>query len=194
LREGQKALLRSRCLEAVGVENSPQRMARAAILLARAGFAPDADRLARSLTQFPKTPLTTAAIQRIHGEISLDRGFARAAVQAFDAANAIEPAIRLKDYLARGYAASGEYGKAIAAFTRIADTPALLWETLDFDYPGILTDSLLDMAACAERARDRAAWTHALEQYALRRIAADGSIPGASEARRRLSASWTVRN
>jgi predicted Zn-dependent protease len=194
LRQNRRADLRGRCLEAVGVEDSPQRTARSAILLARAGYFDDARKFSQALTQFPVCPLITSAIQRINGELDLRQAHIASAVKFFEAANRVEPRVRLKDYLGRAYTASGNYAGGIAAFSRIANTPALLWETVDFDYPGILTDSLLDMAQCAESAHDRAGFARALELYARRRSAPDDGIPGAADVRRRLSNSWAPGN
>jgi hypothetical protein len=176
LRSGDRRTARNLSLEAGAVDDNPRRIARSAVLLARAGFGAEARQQLSGLLTFPKSPLIDSARHRIEGELALAEHRPAAALQSFSAAAAVEPTLRLKDYLARGFLAAGESVKAVATLRRLAEWPALLWQTIDFDYPGTLTDSLLELAEAAERARNFELARRARELFARRRAGADPEV------------------
>jgi len=169
LRDGDGNSLRTRCLEAAELDGGPLQVVRAASLLARAGFVADASRLSRELNGFPDSPLLTAARNRIEGEIELSLHRVKNALAAFQRAAAAEPALRPKYYLARAYLAAGDNDRALPLLRRLADDSALFWQTSTSEDPGMLTDSMLDLAAAATHVGDTAIHNRAISLYALRR-------------------------
>jgi tetratricopeptide (TPR) repeat protein len=151
---GRIAPVKRLCIEAATAESSPQRSARSAVLLARAGYAAEAKAQVAWLSRLPSCPLVSSALLRVEGETALVEGKPARAIESFLKSSSVEPSLQPKEYLARAYFAAGDYDKASVLFRRIATAPALLWETVDFDYPGIFSECLRGWSAAAARAHD----------------------------------------
>lgn len=131
LRRGQARACRDLCVQAEQIDRSPPRLGRIAALYAQSG---DPGSAARILAQLPESsPSRRVRIDRIRldGEIRLARGDVRGAWIELQRAAAMEAPGVLIEYLARGAAAAGERGTALALYERLARDPGYYWR-----YPG----------------------------------------------------------
>ena len=136
LREGRSREARDACIQATQADRSPLRLAQAASLLAQTGAVRDALRL------FDLLPVESASRQiqidraRVQGEILLAQRAPMRAWEFFQRAAALESPGVFTEYLARGAAAAGETGTAIALYERMALSPGYFWRYPDADVPG----------------------------------------------------------
>jgi tetratricopeptide (TPR) repeat protein len=169
-REGRTAEARALAWNAATQDTGPFGVLRAAIILARSGDTVGAGKLAAKLAGFAPGSVYDRLIQsRIRGEVLLAARDAAGAVEEFRKTSALDPAIRPRDYLARALAAAGQHAESLGYWRSIADTPELLWQSVDFDFPGFQTDALFEFAQAAVRAGQREQAQGALKQYLNRR-------------------------
>lgn len=169
-RTGSRAAVRSRALEALTLDSGPFVLRRAGVLLARTGFPADARNVLRFLDVLPSgTPLVVALRARIEGELQLAAKRTTQALNTFALADRAEPALRPREYLARALLEAGQPANAIPLLKYIADSPQLLWQMVDFDFPGEITDSLELLHQAATRAGDSTLARTSLERYHRRR-------------------------
>jgi eukaryotic-like serine/threonine-protein kinase len=170
LREGRAVEARSLAWNAAARDSGSFGVLRAAILLARSGDAAGARDLAARLAGFAPGSVYNRLVQsRIRGEELLASGNAVAALAEFRKTAALDPAIRPRDYLARALVAAGQHAESLPHWRAIADTPELLWQSVDFDFPGLQTDALFEYATAAVRAGQPGQAQSALKQYLVRR-------------------------
>jgi hypothetical protein len=165
---GRRSAARIACLDAASRNPSPELLARAGSLLARIGYQQDARNLAQQLKGAPETRAATEARLRLSGEISLAAGNAKAALVAFKQLDSVAPPLRFREGLAAAYARTGKPETALSYY----DTPRSatdLWQALECDYPGLLTDTLFDAAQAALAAGDQQRAQTALSLYFQRR-------------------------
>ena len=144
------------------VDRSSLRMAAVGHVYARSGALADAT---RALSTLPKeTSSRQLRIQklRLGAEIVLARGDARGAWVQFQQAAALEAPGVLPEYVARGAAAAGELGTALAMYRRMAGDPGYYWRYPDHE-PGRWFESLTrywkSAGVCRSR-RTRVSWSN----------------------------------
>ena len=141
LRQGDRRACRDFCIQVEQIDRSPLRLAQAAALVARSGAPADAGRLLAHMRADSKSRKTKADRTRIEGEILLAQGDPTSAWASFQRAAALEAPGILCEYLARGAAAAGETGTAIALYERMATDPGYYWRYPDTD-PGRWMESV----------------------------------------------------
>jgi serine/threonine protein kinase/tetratricopeptide (TPR) repeat protein len=153
---GDRRGCRDACVLAEQADRSPERIAVIAALLARAGFVADAERLLDRLPAGTMSRRIRIDRERLAGEILLARGRAAEAWRRFQAAAQMEAPGVYPEYLARGAAAAGERGVALAMYERMARDAAYFWRYPDGELPGAWFASLqqtLRLARGTERER-----------------------------------------
>jgi hypothetical protein len=133
---GDSTRARSWALEAVSMLPSPRVLTLAASTLARLG---EVDAARRVEAKFPADGggRNDAARLRMKGEILVAQGKAGAAVDFFEQSAKIESALRPKEYLAHGLNLAGEHERARKIYQQIAETPFLIWDSPESEWPGI---------------------------------------------------------
>jgi eukaryotic-like serine/threonine-protein kinase len=127
LARGRRRDARDRCVLVEQIDRSARRLAPAAALLARAGYPEDAERMIARFDGARSIRSLEVDRRRIRGEVLLARGNARAAWVEFQQAATLDaPGVPL-EYLARGAAAAGETGTALALYARIAGDREYYW-------------------------------------------------------------------
>jgi serine/threonine protein kinase/tetratricopeptide (TPR) repeat protein len=139
------------CREAISPQVGPAMVSRVGVLLARAGRSSEAKALETRLRAMPVTPLATAALTRLSAENLLAEGKAPQAVAGFERLDSLEPALRHREGLARAWLRAGQPEKALTYCQPLLDG-RYLWQTVERDYPGILTDAAGDCAQAAAAA------------------------------------------
>ena len=188
LRDNDTGSTRRYALDATLADRSPFSLMRAAILLAQASYSKDANKLADEAAMFaPHTRLTAFIQGRIRGEIALAGGDKDRALSAFRAAAVSDPPMRHREYLARVLALQGLTGEAISLLKVFVDKPDSIWQNVDYDFPGFITDSVLAYARIAAREGQLEEARRALAVYMSRRGNSPLSeVRGAKELAQRL--------
>jgi tetratricopeptide (TPR) repeat protein len=137
LRLGRVGACRDRCVRIAQLDQSAERMAEVAALLARAGFAADAERVLRRLDSMGRTRGLDADRARVRAELLLAKGQTRQAWEFFQRAASLEPPGVPLEYLARGALAAGEEGNARLQYQRMANDIGYYWHTPDAEPPGV---------------------------------------------------------
>jgi tetratricopeptide (TPR) repeat protein/tRNA A-37 threonylcarbamoyl transferase component Bud32 len=170
LRDGRKADARVLAWDAANHDSGAFGLLRAAILLARSGAVADAHRLGDRAASFaPGSVYNRLVESRIRGEELLASGDADGAIAEFHRTDALDAAIRPREYLAAALTAAHRDAEAAGYWKAIAERPELLWQSADFDFPGSQTDALLEYAKEAGRAGQGEQEQAALKQYLERR-------------------------
>ncbi len=147
LRREDRVGARQACLGAVQLDRSPQRLSRAGTILARAGYPAVAERLAAMIQG--NENIFQAARWRIAGEVLLARGAPAEAIVNFRHADAVEPAGRPRQYLARALVLSGDAEGALRLYRRVLETRNLSWQSSEPQPLGLWADALLQQAVLA---------------------------------------------
>ena len=173
---GDRPSARSLAVDAARLSDDTGLLQRAGSLLARAGFPADA-RLLRQRMSAPDQGRRIETAQAIvDGEIALAEGSNQRAAEYFRKADRLAPAIHPRDFLARAWQRLGRVEDALAAWRRIADWPALVWNlTPDAYDPGIWSESLLRVAELSLRSGRAAEGRTVLDRFLKMRPNADGS-------------------
>jgi eukaryotic-like serine/threonine-protein kinase len=170
LREKDRAGARAYALSAAAADPSPLATMRACTVLAEAGFPNDASRLYQEVMKtLPPSRLANTIKGRIAGEIALARGDASGAVQAFSAAAANAERVGPPDYLARALIETPSRAEALPLLQIFPDKPELLWHTIEYDFPGSLTDNIMRYARLAVEEGQYKFAKKALDIYLSRR-------------------------
>jgi eukaryotic-like serine/threonine-protein kinase len=167
LQIGDREACRDMCLLAEQIDNSPVRLARAATLLARAGFPRDAERLLEKLSPSSPSRRVRADRDRIRGEIALARGQNREALALFRVAATLEADGVHLEYLARGAAAAGEIGLATRIYEQIVRDAAYYWRYPDSDFPGTWFSSVQAYLRLPDNSARTEVYHEALEKIRL---------------------------
>ncbi len=133
---GNKVSARALAEQAVSIGGaSPQVILGSATVLARNGDAAGAARLAK---RFPSIagPKFDVARLRMDGEIAAARGDYRKAVGLLERAAQQDRAYDPRQYLARALDLAGDRDRARLDYQRIADTPWLIWDLVEEEWPG----------------------------------------------------------
>ena len=155
-----------RCLEdasaALDLDRSLQRSLSVATLLGHAAYeandsvktriAADLRRVEAQLPVGNLKPLSDIVRAHVHGEVLLAEGDWQQALEEFRKADRIQAVTTEKEYLARALMTAARYalddasarelrGEAVAAFSLLADNPALVWQWALSYPPGYLRDS-----------------------------------------------------
>jgi tetratricopeptide (TPR) repeat protein len=175
------------CLEAEQADLNPERLRRLGIILSRAGFIDDAERVARSIHGFlPDSKTSQVAESHVRCEILAARHEYSGALACAQQLSSIEPPLRPRAYLARAYAAAGRLDESLVYFDRVTRSPQLLWQTVDFDYPGYLAEALMEEGQVAYRAGRKQAALDAVSLYMKKEDRADPGLPEIKVANRLL--------
>ena len=116
------AVVRAACLEAVDLDHGPQRVRRAAVVLARHGFAADAVKAAAWLDAAAGQPLGTVARAVVNAEIRLARS------APADALRVLLPVAELRSHTESRI----EYARALVGAGQTADAVRLLEDALRY--------------------------------------------------------------
>jgi len=155
---------------------------RACTVLAQAGFPNDASRLYQEVMKaVPPSRMASAIKGRIEGEIALARGDVSGAVQAFSAAAASDERVRPPDYLARALVETPSRAEALPLLQIFLDKPELLWHTIEYDFPGSLTDNIMRYARLAVEEGQNKFAKRALDIYLSRRSGSSDPELGAAK-------------
>jgi eukaryotic-like serine/threonine-protein kinase len=190
LRDGRAADARVLAWNAANQGSGAFGVVRAAIVLARSGAPADAAKLAARAASFAPGSVYNGLVQsRIRGEILLASGDTGGAVEEFRKTDALDAAIRPREYLARALSAARRDAEAAGYWRAIAERPELLWQSADFDFPGFQTDALFQYAKAAARAGQQEQAQTALKQYLERRGASPiAEVREAKQIAQKLSA------
>jgi tetratricopeptide (TPR) repeat protein len=150
LRRGDRRGTRDRCIEASHLDRAPNRVIRAASLLARAGFISDAAARLDSLDRNSPARNVQIGRHRVLGEILLAEKRPREAWTEFQQAASMDGAGVLSEYVARGAEAAGEHALALTLYARMAEAPGYFWRYPDTDPPGAWADALARFVALAQ--------------------------------------------
>ena len=131
LASGRRGPCRDRGVLVAQIDQSAERLAQVAALLARAGYPNDAEEIMRRLDATRPTRGLQADRLRVRGEVLLARRQARAAWAEFQKAATLDPPGVPHEYLARGALAAGETGTARTLYARIADDVGYYWQAPD---------------------------------------------------------------
>jgi serine/threonine protein kinase len=184
---GNLAAARRLCLEAEQADLNPERLRRLGTILARAGLVEDAERIARSIQGFlPDARVSKVAESHVRCEILAAQHKYPDALACAQQLSSIEPPLRPRAYLARAYAAAGRVDESLVYFDQVTRSPQLLWQTVDFDYPGYLADALLDEARVQYRAGHKQTSLDAVRLYIKKENRADPGLPDIKDANRLL--------
>ena len=132
---GHKEQSRAWALESVSLLVSPEIVMQSSTLLARAGFISDARRIAARMPA-GEGPAWEADRLRARGELLAATGDYQGAIDVLERAARLEPATRPSRYLARAYALAGLPDRARIAYSRIVDTPWVVWVLPESEWPG----------------------------------------------------------
>jgi serine/threonine protein kinase/tetratricopeptide (TPR) repeat protein len=175
------------CQKALALDASPNRLVKASALLARVGAVSEAEQLLPALAGGGDAYVFKAAALRTSGEILLARRHQAQALSNFREADALEPASRPREYLARALALTGDREGALLFYQKIVDSLRLLWRAPDEQFPGLWTDSLLEYAKLAGSAGKVEDSEKALLRYLGTRGNADPGTCNVAEARMLLA-------
>ena len=147
------ARCRTACLEAVDLSKDPGRLIRAGTLLARSGYADDAEQLLVHVENASRAPIFEVSRRRIKGEVLLQRGEYEAALAALREADAIASPASEREFLAHAYEVAGRFDEALPHYQAIARWPGrVLREDQLWDVsPGFWTDTVSKVAVLAAR-------------------------------------------
>ncbi len=185
-RSNEPAAARAACLTAMGLESSPDRLRRAGVLLARAGFIDDAARLLARCPQDTGVVVYQAARHQVLGEIHLARGNTAQALEELGKADALDPPGYHREYLAHALESAGDPVAAFGAYQKTVESAALIWQAPEDDFPGLWAEALLHYARLAHSLGRDEAYTKAIARYVALTRNADLDRGHAAEARKLL--------
>ncbi len=158
---------------ALALEKSFWRLYRAALLLTQRRQFDRASELARTIqSEMPECPLRAIFQLRIKGETALVHHNTAEALTAFQQLDRIEPALRPREYLGRAYALAGNTRSSAPILRSVAEWNELLWQIMDYDVPGLITDTALPAAKAFVANGDRDTARSLLQIYLKRRQSA----------------------
>jgi tetratricopeptide (TPR) repeat protein len=132
---GHKEQTRAWALESVSLLSSPDIVMQSSTLLARSGFISDARRIAARMPGGEGTAWEAARL-RSRGELLAATGDYQAAIDVLERAGRLEAATRPREYLARAYALAGLPDRARIVYSRIVDSPWVVWVLPESEWPG----------------------------------------------------------
>ncbi len=188
-RRNEPAAARAACLNAVELESSPDRLRRAGTLLARAGFAEEAERLLARCPQDTGVVVYQVARHHVLGEIHLARGNKAKALEEFSKADALEAPARHREYLARALESAGDPVGAFRAYQKTVESAALIWQAPEEDFPGLWAESLFHCARLAHALGREEEYSKAAARYVALTRNGDPDRGHAAEARKLLGGS-----
>ena len=168
---------RNHALEAVRLMRAVELYRRAGTILARAGYPSDAQGLVNDIGPRWPGPLAEAARHQIKGEILLRRNETAAGIRELEAADRMDSPIHLREYLAHGYAQSGDKERALFIYESMIGAPGVFWQYADYELPGIRTSMLLETGRLASELGHAARAQAALREYRQIRGSADPNLP-----------------
>jgi tetratricopeptide (TPR) repeat protein len=181
LAEGDKGNAREFALEAARRDGDTACLWRASSLLARAGFAADARKVLARINSPDEGRRFDTARTIAGAEIALSEGRVQEALAGFSRADQLAPPIHPRDFLARAWELAGRHKEALGVWQRIADRPALVWESqLDLHPPGLWTEALVRVAGLSPHFGRLEAGRAALTLFLKVR---EGADPNSSESR-----------
>jgi tetratricopeptide (TPR) repeat protein len=190
-RNKENALARIHSLEAVRQLRFLVVFRRAASILARSGYPADARNLLDDLARWPG-PLAESARSYIQGEIFMAEGDYANAVREFQAVDRSDSPLILREYLARGYAASGDGERALFLYQSSLRSWGPFWLYADSELPALRTNMMIDYAALALRQGHPDQAGVVLRQYFSLRPNADPGLPETATAARLAAALSTI--
>jgi serine/threonine protein kinase len=181
LREKDRSGARAYALSAAAADPSPVATIRACTVLSQAGFPNDAGSLYQEVIKaVSPSPLASVLKGRIEGEIALARGNASGAVRAFSTAAASDRRIHPRDYSARALMQTPSRAEALPLLQIFVDKPELIWQTIEYDFPGSLTDNIMRYARLAMQEGQYKLAKSALDIYFSRRSGSSDPELGAA--------------
>jgi tetratricopeptide (TPR) repeat protein len=180
-RLGDRGAARLACTEALGQARDPIRIQRGAAILARSGFAGEAEALLPRLKLDHPVPVFEAAAHRTRGEIMLARG--QPALKEFEGADGLDPITANRVYLARALLLSARGEEAFKLYRTIAAAPADLLRYADERFPGIWSETLFDYGMLAFEMKMFDEAEQALDLYLRLRADADPDLPDVARAK-----------
>jgi len=141
-RDGQVREAREAALRAIDLDNGPNHLLAAGIVLARSGDTSHATNLMKALSREPDVPRIRFAKHRLNGEIALADHRPSDAVLEFQKASKLQSLKANREYLARALQMAGEEEAAIQIRKDMYDHPALFWVYEPGELPGLWADSL----------------------------------------------------
>ncbi|MBZ5596172.1 MAG: protein kinase [Acidobacteriia bacterium] len=165
---------RNACRLALELDNSPNRLSRTGVLLARSGYVSEAQSFLNRMPVQPDIPVLRLNRYRLEGEIALAKRDTLNAVRLLKAAAQLEWPRADRHYLARAQARAGDVSGALETYKLLVDRPGLLWLKLDPEYPGLWADSLFQYASLAHRAGNKEAASLVGQYLDVRKNADDG--------------------
>lgn len=163
LRMGRRQVCRNLCLQAEQIDQSADRLTQAGVMLARAGYPADAERLLGRIDSASTVRSVQRNRHRLRGEILLARKDPQAAWPELQQAAALDASGMPLEYLARGALAAGETGLALATYRRMAADAGYYWHYPDLEPPGAWSDALATYLRLTPRI-DRDADTSSLQR------------------------------
>jgi tetratricopeptide (TPR) repeat protein len=185
-RVGRRPECRRACLDALKLERGRRSVLRGATLLARSGYASEAQDASDMLDPALKGPIFEIARLRARGEILLAQNRAGEALPEMRIADRLMPKAENREFLARTLAIAGYKQEAEAVYRLIARAPASIWNAPDLEPPGTWADAVFQHARIAFEMRVYGEAQSSLMQYTRVRQPADPDFSESIEARRLL--------
>jgi serine/threonine protein kinase len=123
-------------LEAVKKVRPPRSVTLSASVLARHGFVKDARQLLEMLS-LGEEPVFAAYRLRVEGEILVAEKKYTEAMEVMERCDRASKALESRDYLARALALSGDKPRARKIYRDLVDTPWIVWNNPESEWPGI---------------------------------------------------------
>ena len=141
-RLGEAGPARAEALEALRLDDSPERVMRAGTILARLHRLEDAEAASQALHSFAGLQSAELASLRLEGEILLARHRYPEALQRFEQLSRLDVRESFPEYLANAYSVTGDTERAAFYFQEIVDSPALEWLEAAAEFPGLWAECL----------------------------------------------------
>jgi thioredoxin-like negative regulator of GroEL len=163
--QGERAEVAGYAALAMSLEGGDAIQEQAGVLLARSGRLTEARRALDALRALPAIPRTQRRIDRLAGEIALERGD-RAGLGMVRKAAAETTNWDLNDSLAYALERTGDNEAALAERIRLGNARAFLWGSAERALPGVWStnvSALIALAARMGRSEDAGTWSRRLE-------------------------------
>jgi tetratricopeptide (TPR) repeat protein len=173
-----KGSARGSALEAALHDGDTACLWRVGSLLARAGFPADARKVLARISSPDEGRRVDTARTIVAAEIALAERRMEEALREFAKADQLVPPIHPRDFLARALESAGRADEALAAWRRIAERPALVWESEpDLHPPGTWTEALVRVAGLSLQLGRPASGRAALALVLKTQEHADADLP-----------------
>jgi eukaryotic-like serine/threonine-protein kinase len=175
-REGQRVLSRSHSLEAVRLVRRLEVYRRAGAILARQGDTEDTRKILADIRPTWPGPLAEAARRHLRGELLLQQGEGAAALTELEACDRLDSPVRNREYLAYGFARSGDLQRALFCYDSMTKLRAMFWYCADCELPAMRPAILLEIGKLAQKLGQPDRAESAIREYGSIRPNADASL------------------